>query len=376
MNLKAYFTASTSFDGEYIKNYKKIIAEIEKNNIKILSGKQITSKGLLKKDKNLPKEKIFEREKKLIDTADFVVAEVTKPSHGVGGEIVYALIHNKPVLALVFQNHEDKISPMIAGNPSDNLFLEYYNKENLSYKIKNFLLHINNLKKRKGVLIVIDGGNGSGKTTQTQLLVNYLKRKSLPVKYVDFPQYYNSFHGKTVAKFLRGEFGRIDEVSPYLASLAYALDRASIKTEMDDFLNQGGIIIANRYATSSMAHQGAKFNTKKQQDEFFKWIYELEYKIHKIPKENIVIYLYIPWKIGKKLTDKKERRDYLNGQTSDIEEKDLKNRVNSEKLYLQFTKRFKNWVKINCVFKNKIVSPQKIHQKVLKELAKRHYLKI
>ena len=366
MNLKIYFTASTSFDGEYRNNYLKIIDTITKSGAKLTSGKQIISENILAKDRLLPKRKIFEREKKLIEESDCVIAEVTKPSHGVGGEIVYALIHNKPVLALTVQNNEDKISPMIAGNPSDNLFLEFYNEENLKYKIKNFLNHINNLKKRKGVLIIIDGGDGSGKTTQAQLLVDHLKKKDRAVKYVDFPQYYSSFHGKTVAKFLRGEFGQIDKVSPYLASLAYALDRASVKTEIEDFLNQGGIIIANRYATSNMAHQAAKFKDKKQQEEYLKWIYELEYKVHKIPKENIVIYLHVPWEIGAKLTEKKESRQYLKGQINDIHEKDISYRKAVEKMYLELCERNKHWVKIDCINNDGVLlSPEAIHRKVV-----------
>jgi dTMP kinase len=83
-----------------------------------------------------------------------------------------------------------------------------------------------------------------------------------------------------------GEFGNIDQVSPYLASLAYALDRATIKREMTDFLAKGGYIIANRYATSNMAHQSAKFTDEKERKDFIKWVYELEYKVHRIPKEN------------------------------------------------------------------------------------------
>jgi len=371
--MKVYFTASTSFDGEYRANYIKIIDLITKNNCTIISGKQIISENLLNKDQSIPKRKIFEREKQLIDEADCVIAETTKPSHGVGGEIVYALIKNKPVLALVTQDTEDRISPMLAGNPSENLFLEFYNLDNLAYKTKNFLSHISNLKKRKGVLIVIDGGDGSGKTTQAKLLVDYLKKKNAPVKYVDFPQYYNSFHGKTVAKFLRGEFGRIDEVSPYLASLAYALDRASVKNEMEDFLNQGGVIVANRYATSNMAHQSAKFKNKNQQEEYLKWVYELEYKIHKIPKENIVIYLHVPWQIGISLTKNKSVRHYLHGENTDIHEKDLDYRQAVENMYLKLSSKFKHWYKIESVSDNKILSPQKIHQKIL-ELLKKKYL--
>ncbi len=227
----------------------------------------------------------------------------------------------------------------------------------------------------KGKLIDIDGGDGSGKTTQTELLINYLNKQGIPAKLYDFQQYYNSFHGKTVARFLRGEFGKIDEVSPYLASLAYALDRASVKNEMEDFLNSGGIIIANRYATSNMAHQSAKFKDKKQQEEYLKWVYELEYKVHKIPKENAVIYLYVPWEIGMYLTKNKLVRHYLNGENTDIHEKDLLYRQAVEKMYLQLAKNNKHWIKIDCVENGKLLSPEEIHQKVLKELDKRHILK-
>ncbi len=363
--LKVYFTASTSFDGELKKNYRKIIREIKKNRVQLISGEQIISKKLLERDKKLTKEEIFSRQKKLVDNADCIIAEVTKPSLGVGGEIVYALIQKKPVLGLVYADEEDKISPMIAGNPSDNFFLEHYQLDNVNYRIKEFLSHIEIIKKRKGILIVIDGGDGSGKATQAELLIKYLKQKKIPVKYFDFPRYYQSFHGQTVARFLRGEFGTIDQVSPYLASLAYALDRASAKKEMDDFLKKGGIIVVNRYATSSMAYQGAKFEDKKKREEFLKWIYDLEYKVHRIPKENLVIYLYVPWQIGLELTMKKGDRRYLKGQKLDIHEKDIDYRKKVEEMYLDFVKKNKHWVMVDCVSNGKILPKEKIHTKII-----------
>jgi dTMP kinase len=369
--LKVYFTASTSFNGEFKNNYRKIIREIQKNKVQLISGEQIVSDTLLLKDQKLAKEEIFLRQKKLIEEADCIIAEVTKPSLGVGSEVVYGLTKEIPVLGLVFEDEEDKISPMIAGNPSDNFFLEHYQLDNLNYRIKEFLNHIQTIKKRKGILIVIDGGDGSGKATQATLLIKKLREKKIPVKYFDFPRYYQSFHGQTVARFLRGEFGTIDEVSPYLASLAYALDRASAKQEMDDFLKKGGIVITNRYVSSSMAYQGAKFNSENEQKEFLKWIYDLEYKVHRLPKENLVIYLYVPWQTGFQLTLNKEKRRYLKGQALDIHEKDMAYRQKVEVMYLDLAKRNKHWEVVNCVENNQILPKEVIHQKIIELLAKK-----
>jgi len=366
--LKIYFTASTSADPAFQTNYKKILQLINRLNCKLLSGQQIIKSAILNKDQQLSSAAIFKREKYLIDQADLIVAEVSQPSLGVGSEIAYGLMRNKPVLALLFENLEDQISPMIAGNPSDNLFLEIYNFERLPYIFDDFVKHISILKKRRGKLIVVDGADGSGKTTQAQLLVKYLRNKKIPVKYFDFPQYYSSFHGQTVAKFLRGEFGSLDQVSPYLASLAFALDRASVKREMDDFLDRGGFIIANRYATSNLAHQAAKFTDPAKQKEFINWIYDLEYKIHKIPKEDLVIYLYVPAALGEKLTVKKGSRAYLNGQSADIHERDSRYRLATEKMYQQLARQYKHWVTINCVENGRLLPPLAIHQKIIKLL--------
>lgn len=366
--LKVYFTASTSYDGDFRSHYGEIIRLLRVNNCKVLSGTQIVNQKKLKLDAKLKKTTIFKREIGLIESSDFLVAEVTKPSHGVGSEITFALTHSKPVLGLIYNGTENKISPMLVGNPSENLYLESYSVNRLPYIIKDFVKHVGNQKKRYGKLIVIDGGNGSGKTTQTKLLIDYLKQNKIQVRSVDFPQYYSSFHGKTVAKFLRGEFGTLDQVSPYLSSLAFAVDRASIKREMDDFLAKGGYIVANRYATSSLAHQSAKFSDSTKQNEFLDWLYDLEYKVHKIPKENVVIYLYVPVDFGKKLTLKKGKRAYLKGQNEDIEENDHAYRIKTEKMYLQLAKQYKHWHKIDCIKNNNLLPVETIHQEIIKTL--------
>ncbi len=371
--LRCYFTAATSYDGDLHRYYDHILSILKNTHAEIVSGVQIVTPRLRKRDNALSKKQIYERENKLVEDSDCMVAEVSKPSLGVGSEITQALLKNKPVLALVLENYGNKLSPILAGNPSELLFIEYYNDKSLPFKITNFLSHVEAMKHKRGRLIVVDGGNGSGKNTQAQLLVDYLKNNKIPTAYFDFPQYYLSFHGQIIAKYLRGEFGKVDEVSPYLASLAYALDRASVKEQMQDFLSKGGYIIANRYATSSMAHQSAKLDSVKERQEFLRWIYQLEYKVHRIPKEDLVLYLYVPWRIGMELTKKKGTQPYLKGKI-DIEEADIKNRIISEKMYLELSKNNAHWIKINCVEKSRLLSPASIHKKIISVLKQRHFL--
>jgi dTMP kinase len=354
--MNVYFT-SEILNGDLARN-KKIIALIKKLNYQVITSLQFDSKN----NQQTPAE-IFLHAKESIDKSDCVVAEVTNPSSGVGGEIVYTLIHDKPVLTLFYKDAENKITPMLAGNPSEHLYLEHYDDDNLEFTLKHFFAEVKINQKRKGKLIVIDGGDGSGKATQSELLSKYLQSQKYNVKYFDFPRYYSSFHGQIVGRFLTGEFGALDQVSPYLASLAYALDRASAKEEMDDWLTHGGIILSNRYATSSMAHQSAKLPENKRQ-EFIDWLDELEYKVHKIPREDVVVYLYVPWKIGYDLTLKKADRAYLKGKM-DIAEKDLNHRKISEEMYLQLTRNRKNWITIDCVVGDKILPKAVIHEKII-----------
>jgi dTMP kinase len=214
-------------------------------------------------------------------------------------------------------------------------------------------------EKQKGKLIVIEGSDGSGKTTQLNLLKSYLKQEKIPVETIDFPRYRDSFHGKTVEKYLKGEFGNVDSVSPYLISLAYSLDRAAAKGEMNKWLKEGKIILANRYATSNMAHQAAKLPEGKRGD-FLKWEYELEYKVNKIPKENLVIYLHVPVDTAKKLTKKRGIQD--------SHEKSHKIMSESEKMYERLSSRFNHWVKIDCVKGGILRSKEDIHKEVVKIL--------
>lgn len=344
---------------DYKKRIAHLITQLKQNRHTILNGVSIDS---------LSDRELFMKQKSNIDNADCIIADVTSPTMDMGGQIVYGLTKDIPVLALIYKENKDELTPMLSGNPSENLFIEHYDEKNLKFILKKFTDHLSFLKKNSGHLIVIDGGDGSGKATQTKLLSDFLSKQKIAHRIYDFPQYYSSFHGATIGRLLSGEFGTLDTISPYLAALAYALDRASVKEEMADYLKKGGIIICNRYATSTMGHQTARFDNPLEKQKFLKWQYELEYKIHKIPKEDVVIYLYVPWKIGIDLTMKKADRGYTKGQKMDIMEKDLEYRKNGEEMFLALCKREKHWHKVDCVKAHNLRSKEEIHVELIEYL--------
>lgn len=364
--MKIYFTASFSSGRPFLKLYQKIISILKNAKNELISGEQLLKEKAEINNGKTPQD-IFEREKENIEKTDVVVAEVSEPSLGVGSEIAYALTIDKPVLALFYKESPNKLSPMICGNPSDHLYLEHYDEDNIRGLLKNFLKHIMETKNHKGKLIVIEGSDGSGKTTQTKMLVDYFKKRHVKVKYIEFPRYYTSFHGEIVARFLRGEFGAINSVSPYLISLAYALDRLSQRDQINNWLKRGYMIVANRYVTSSLAHQAAKLNDR-ERDRFVEWLDELEYRVHKMPREDLVIYLYVPWQIGQQLSQSKTKV-YLNGQ-KDIAENDIKHLQETEKMYNWLLRNKKNWVRVKCVRKGKIRDKKEIQEKIRKLLGK------
>ena len=222
----------------------------------------------------------------------------------------------------------------------------------------------------QGKLIVIEGSDGSGKTTQVELLRSYLEKHNRPHILFDFPRYSDSFHAKIVAKYLSGEFGEATSVNPYLASLAYALDRMGAREDIYYALNDGKIILTNRYVPSNKAHQGAKLPTKKRKG-FFEWLDELEYKVNKVPREDVVIFLYVPTKVSFELAKKRER-SFTNGKP-DGHESNQKYQQEVEKTYLQLSKG-KDWVKINCVEDDNLRTKEDIHQEILKVLKKKKIL--
>jgi len=227
--------------------------------------------------------------------------------------------------------------------------------------------------KYQGKLIVIEGGDGSGKTTQATLLLKYLKDKGIPHSSLDFPQY-DSFYGKIVAQFLRGEFGDLKSVSPYLAALTFALDRFAVKDDIVQCLKRGEIIVANRYVTSNIAHQGSKFTDKAKRKKFIAWLEELEYGFHGLPHEDVVLWLHVSSKITEALTKMKDKRSYLQGK-EDIQERDRSHQNSTEILYNTLSQQYKHWITIPCFQNDTIKSKEEIHKTIVQALIKKGIVK-
>src|SRR3989344_2493977 len=132
--------------------------------------------------------------------------------------------------------------------------------------------------RRKGKLIVIDGTDGSGKKTQTQLLLERLQNAGYPALSVSFPQYGKKSAG-LVEEYLGGRYGQPDEISPYAASLFYALDRFDLSAEIRAALDAGKIVITDRYVTANAGHQGGKLKNLSERKKFLAWLYDTEYRV-------------------------------------------------------------------------------------------------
>lgn len=211
---------------------------------------------------------------------------------------------------------------------------------------------------------MLEGTDGSGKTTQTDMLMNKLKAEGHEVEQISFPQY-GEKSAALVEDYLNGKFGTAEEVGPYRASILYAVDRFAAKEKITSWLNAGKIVIANRYVASNMGHQGGKIQDADERQKYFDWNYHLEYTIFDIPKPDVNIILHVTPEISQQLVDKKDERAYLtDGKTRDIHEDDLNHLRDAERAYLDIAERFEEFTLIECVEDDAMLSPETIHERV------------
>lgn len=203
----------------------------------------------------------------------------------------------------------------------------------------------------RGTFIAIEGGDGSGKGTQSELLAEYARSLDKTVLKVSFPRY-GEKSAYYAGKYLDGTYGAVNDVHADLASLTYALDRFAAKDELTSALDQGQLVIADRYVASNLAHQGTKFTSDDDRHAYYDRMLDTEYNILGIPRPDINIVLIMPTALAQSNVDKKEARTYTD-KKRDIHEADPdhldKAKANYEELCRLYPDEF---IAVQCVDKS------------------------
>lgn len=219
-----------------------------------------------------------------------------------------------------------------------------------------------------GLFIMIDGIDGSGKGLQTELLKKHLAEQGYPVEMVSFPRYGHK-SAAPIEDYLNGLYGTADEVGPYRGSILYAVDRFAASHDIRKWLADGKIVIANRYVSSNMGHQGGKITDSEERKKFFTWNYDLEYRIFALPKPDVQLILHVDPVVAQELVDKKGAREYVGGAKRDIHEADLNHLRNAEHTYVEMTKIFPDFQLVECMEDGNIMTPEKIQELIWKRIA-------
>lgn len=186
------------------------------------------------------------------------------------------------------------------------------------------------------MLIAIEGIDGSGKGTQAKLLVKHLTGMGKAVRLFSFPYYSETFFGKEIGKYLNGHYGQLAEVPVEFASLLFAGDRFEKKEEISRCLEEGIIVVCDRYVSSNFAHQAAKLPVA-QQEGMKEWISTVEYKIFGMPKPDLVFLLDLPAEKSREFVMRKQLRDYTE-EKLDLHEAASSYLVNVSEAYRRMAK--------------------------------------
>ena len=200
------------------------------------------------------------------------------------------------------------------------------------------------------MLIVLEGLDGAGKSTQVKLLKEYIQSKGKQLRYLHFPRFDAPVYGDLIAKFLRGDFGAINQVHPQLVALLFAEDRRDAAALIREWLGNGDVVLLDRYVYSNIAYQCSKIKNKTESNALREWIFNLEYNIYNIPRPDVNLFLDVPISfVDKKLKENREGddREYLKGK-SDIHEADIQFQIDVRKLYLEQTVLDKDFIRVEC----------------------------
>jgi dTMP kinase len=217
------------------------------------------------------------------------------------------------------------------------------------------------MDQKQGKFLVIDGTDGSGKATQTKLLIERMRREGFQVETIAFPRYGQKSAGP-VEDYLAGKYGTAEDVGPKRASIFFAIDRYAASFQIQQWLNEGKVVVADRYVAANMGHQGGKIADQSEREEYFRWNDELEYENFGIPRPDMNLILHVPCKVSQSLLEKRD------GDDQDIHQADINHLIQAEKTYLQMAEMFDEMRLIGCCREDGLLSREEIHELVWKEV--------
>lgn len=221
-----------------------------------------------------------------------------------------------------------------------------------------------------GKLFAIEGTDGSGKQTQFNKLCEKLKQDRFEFRTISFPNY-DSPSSSLVKMYLSGDFGKnAKDVNAYIASTFYAADRyATFKTEgLEEYYNNGGIILADRYTTANMVHQAGKINDPNERQKFLDWLLDFEFNLYGLPKPTRTFFLNMPTDYAIKLMKNRENK-FTHEQAKDIHEKDSNHLKDSYNAACSLVKEY-DWYEVKCIKDGNIRSIEDIHEEIYEEVKK------
>lgn len=221
------------------------------------------------------------------------------------------------------------------------------------------------------MFIVLEGLDGAGKSTQVRNLRRLFADRGAQSEYVHFPRFDAPVYGELIARFLRGEFGSVEQVDPYLVALLFAGDRADAAPRIRQWLAEGKVVILDRYVYSNVGFQCAKLPAGAERDRLAEWIVNLEFGYNALPRPDVSLFLDVPFAFTEcKLAENREGDDraYLQG-ARDIHEESLALQQAVRSVYLAAAAKDPSLRVVDCRDASGAMdSPEGIYAKICAEL--------
>ena len=217
------------------------------------------------------------------------------------------------------------------------------------------------------MFIVLEGVDGSGKSTQIANLQRMFAEQGIPTEYLHFPRFDAPYFGDLIARFLRGELGSIEQVDPYIVAMLYAGDRRDAAAMIRGWMDEGKVVICDRYVYSNIGYQCAKVADEAEREKLREWILSLEYDYFAIPRPDVSLFLDVPFAFTERKLIQEVRegddRAYLNGK-KDIHEQSLDLQRAVRQVYIDAAEHDENMFVVDCSSDGEMAKPEVIFERI------------